>query len=111
MARSLQGSGGDNKKLLLNINGRIVTASVDKVKPYKAGKSSSTNQSSSMGMDSILYRVISGESFFVKLRQGISSVEEQNNEHVLNKQDAPCQVLVTEILKLWDDRNNSFAFC
>ena len=70
---------GDNNNLLLNVNGRIVPASVDKVKPYKskpASNSTSPSPSPSEKLDSLLHRIIGGEIFFVRIRAIISKVSE-----------------------------------
>ena len=101
---------GDNKNLLLNINGRIAPASVDKVKVLRKTTSSNTGPTFSNSMDSVIDQAISGELFFVKLRHGLAKVEKQCNSLLPNGTIPPNEILVTEILKPGDERNNSEAF-
>lgn len=70
--------GGDNNNMLLNINGHIVPASVDKIKTYSATKShdlppSSSNNSNRKEVDSLLDCLIAGKVFFLRFRASLNT--------------------------------------
>ena len=61
----------DNKKCCIDINGRIVAVSVDKIKPYKKDVIQANRDT--RDTDAILERDICGEKFLVRLRSGIQN--------------------------------------
>ena len=75
---------GDNENLLLNIDGRVVPASVEKVKPYRAKAFPRFNNPSSTSLDQVLGKFIAGKSFFVELCVGISKALNTSNEEYIN---------------------------
>ena len=102
---------GDNKNLLLNVNERIVPASVDKVKLYKSKPASnSTTPSPSEKLDSLLDRIIGGEIFFVRLRAVISKVSEHNTLENHHNNCNPNDTFITKILEPGDKLNHSSIF-
>ena len=70
---------GDKENLLLNIDGRITPASVDKVELYHLDNSTNPSQEGKRQMDSIPDRIISGETFFVRLCAVIGKVTGRNS--------------------------------
>lgn len=61
------------KNLLLNVNGRIAPASVEKIKQYKVERFSKGARKYGNDMDSVLDRVIPEESLFIVLWKAIAN--------------------------------------
>ncbi len=68
---------GDNNNVLLNVDGRIVPASVGKVKPYLTSSRSDEQSSSLRILDSVLDKLISGEVFLVSIHKGLVKYKAQ----------------------------------
>ena len=102
--------GDDNKNLFLNTNGRIIPASVEKSKVYRKSSSSNTGQIFSNGMDFVTDQVISGKSFYIKLRIWLVKVKEKCNSLIFNEPVSRNEGKVTVILKPDDERNKSPLF-
>lgn len=107
---------GDMKNLLLNVDGRIVPASVDKVKTFKRVQAESKDTATPAApgarreMESTIDRIISGEIFMVTLRGSLTSAERKHTTYEKDHAPTPSDILVTEILDSKDVRNSSQVF-
>ena len=101
---------GDNENVLLNMNGRIVPASVDKVKPYQTSPTSNEQRSSLRRMDSVLDKLINSEVLLVSICKGLAKVQTATGIYTSEMISTPNDVLVTEIIEPDDNRNNSELF-
>ncbi len=88
---------GNNKNVPFSINGRIVPASVDRTKSNKRGTYQVNRDT--RGMDAILNRVISGETFWVRLRSGIQNAQLKLHQAYETSTPNAIDVLIMEILK------------